>query len=347
MPNSHSSTHTTICDYFCANFTLPHHQERNHHQQTHHFSSRRQHRPSSNQSPTRLDPLSIQKYQNILYTQSFRFYQSPVESSAGRENRNKSRDHYMDELIRGLIRPPNLPTFTSQAPHTLPSPRWLALQINFTLTTPWFSKDDRVFHVLDNPIRRDRLFALPFMSAAAWKGLLRWTYQHLLSSQSPANPPPHQTSTWITHLFGHSKAESEEFTQGALHFYPTWFSRVSFECINPHSRATRAGRLPIIYEVVPPDHNGIFRLLYAPRPLPPDKLPPHQAIEHLLLAIEKLLTTYGFSAKRTAGWGTAEITKSYAFFTSADKSNHKLEDQSPTSLIEKLKQSSHPIFNQK
>ncbi|GIW56874.1 MAG: hypothetical protein KatS3mg082_3278 [Nitrospiraceae bacterium] len=36
---------------------------------------------------------------------------------------------------------------------------------------------------------------------------------------------------------------------------------------------------------------------------------PEEVMRHLLDAIETLLTAYGVSAKRTVGWGTAEIKK--------------------------------------
>lgn len=54
------------------------------------------------------------------------------------------------------------------------------------------------------------------------------------------------------HLFGNEKGEGEEFSRGALVFYPTWFDKIGFEVINPHNRARRAGTQPIYYEVVTP-----------------------------------------------------------------------------------------------
>lgn len=43
------------------------------------------------------------------------------------------------------------------------------------------------------------------------------------------------------------------------------------------------------------------------------ELKPKEFLPNLLEAIEALLTTYGISAKRTVGWGTAKITKWRAF----------------------------------
>jgi len=203
---------------------------------------------------------------------------------------------------------------------TLPSATWLALQVDFELLTPWYSKDDRVFHLLDNPVRKDRVFGVPFMAASSWKGMLRWACrmqaglrEHL--EQHNGRLDDWHDPDWILHLFGHEKGEEEhqKLRQGALVFYPTWFDRMGFEVINPHSRERRAGTHPIYYEVVPPGANGTLSLLYAPWPGMKPAAKPEEVLPKLLEAIEALLTTYGISAKRTVGWGTAGIKKWRAF----------------------------------
>jgi CRISPR-associated protein Cmr2 len=109
------------------------------------------------------------------------------------------------------------------------------------------------------------------MSAASWKGLLRWACRmqaglcrHLESQGMKMEG--WKDPVWIVHLFGNERAEGEEFSRGALIFYPTWFSKVDFEVINPHKRKTRAGTQPIYYEVVPAGTKGSLRLLYASLP---------------------------------------------------------------------------------
>jgi CRISPR-associated protein Cmr2 len=201
---------------------------------------------------------------------------------------------------------------------------WLAFEIEFSLQTPWYSKDDRLFHVLDNPVRKDRVFGVPYMSAASWKGMLRWAcriqaglQEHLRSGKrfDDWNDPE-----WILHLFGNQKGEDKNFHQGALVFYPTWFDKIGFEVINPHDRRRRAGTQPIFYEVVPgrrpkpgnPQEfedggKGSLRLLYAPWPGMKPPARPSDFLSPLLESIEQLLRKYGVSAKRTVGWGTAEI----------------------------------------
>jgi CRISPR-associated protein Cmr2 len=188
-------------------------------------------------------------------------------------------------------------------------PGWFSLAVTFELQTPWYSKDDRPFHVLDNPVRKDRVFGMPFISAASWKGLLRWSCRmesgllsHLGQHGNKLNG--WRDPDWVLHLFGNERIEDADFSRGALAFRPTWFDKVGFEVINPHDRSTRAGTKPIVYEVVPGRTNGVFHLLYAP---PPNSDAPADTFRNLFAATEKLLTVYGFSAKRTAGWGMATI----------------------------------------
>ena len=232
----------------------------------------------------------------------------------GNKAKNDARRCYMKRAsdLKDLKLPPDLnlePDFSQ-----LPDSAWFGIEVEFTLLSPWYSKDDRPFHVLDNPVRKDRVFGVPFMSAASWKGLLRWAcrmqaglYGHLESHGMRMDS--WKDPAWIVHLFGNERAESEEFSRGALIFYPTWFSKVGFEVINPHKRVTRAGTQPIYYEVVPAGTKGTLRLLYAPLPgeIENDKINPADFIDSLIDSIAALLETYGISAKRTAGWGAAEV----------------------------------------
>ena len=190
---------------------------------------------------------------------------------------------------------------------------WVGFEIPFTLQTPWYSKDDRPFHVLDNPLRKDRVFGVPFMSASSWKGMLRWAFAmrtgqigpNLETDEKKLEPYKKQE----LHLFGNERGEQKKFQSGALQFYPTWFDAIDFELINPHDRARRAGTNPILYEVVPAGTKGILKLLYAPAPgeAKKDKVERVECLCALIEAIRLLLGTYGISAKRTVGWGTAEI----------------------------------------
>jgi len=45
--------------------------------------------------------------------------------------------------------------------------------IPFQLEKPYLSKDERLFYLLDNPLRREKVFRTPMIAATSWKGSLR------------------------------------------------------------------------------------------------------------------------------------------------------------------------------
>ncbi len=277
---------------------------------------------------------------------SVRFFQGDKENARNRYMRHTRGDINIPDLISQTV-----PDFSN-----LLSSDWLAFQVDFELLTPWYSRDDRLFHVMDNPVRKDQIFGVPFMAASSWKGLLRWACR--MQEGLPEYLGKHngkmdgwRDPDWILHLFGNEKGEGEEFSRGALLFYPTWFNKIGFEVINPHSRGRRAGTQPIYYEVVPgrriqvikkPDGSeekkevegakGTLSLLYAPWPGMKPRPKPEDVLPKLLEAIEALLTTYGISAKRTVGWGTARIEKWCAFH----KTGGMAEEDTHTELWQKV-----------
>lgn len=225
--------------------------------------------------------------------------------------RKDARDVYRQDFSRVAVKLPEELNLDLE-PRVLRSD-WVSIAIHFQLMGSWYSKDDRLFHVLDNPVRKDRVFGVPYMAAASWKGLLRWAMGMRLRLIGP-NPitdgeERRQAERMIRHLFGNEKGVEESFQRGALAFYPTWFVRIGFEVINPHCRAQRAGTRPILYEVVPSGTKGKLTLLYAPRVEVDEgtELDPVETLRSLLDAARDLLEVYGFSAKRTAGWGVAKI----------------------------------------
>ncbi len=57
---------------------------------------------------------------------------------------------------------------------TLPPGSW-AIQLTFTLRKPYISKDDTDFYILDNPVKKEHVFKVPYVAASQWKGALRAT----------------------------------------------------------------------------------------------------------------------------------------------------------------------------
>ena len=101
---------------------------------------------------------------------------------------------------------------------------------------------------------------------------------------------------------------------GRLFFYPTFFDTISLDVITPLSRETKTPvRGPIYFEIVPENTKGIFRLSYYPFDLIArgefEKINGElkEDMEFLAKAIRKMLCEIGFSAKKTSGFGVAEI----------------------------------------
>lgn len=207
-----------------------------------------------------------------------------------------------------------LPTDADLA--NLPVWSWL-LQLKFKLTKPFTSKSEREFHPyeerivkkkpvkkdwfeIQNPIVLDHLTGLPMVKPTTWKGHLRFAAQ--MSALD---------NRVIGRLFGVSSGQ-EDGQSGRLHFSPTFFTdeaaTTTKEVLTPLSRDTRTpvqGRGPIGIEVISPGSIGTFNLLYVPHPKGHDWSPDQVTadLEAAAKAVMVMLLEYGFSAKKTAGWG--------------------------------------------
>lgn len=185
----------------------------------------------------------------------------------------------------------------------LPLGSWF-IQVKFELAKPYISRDDVPSYIIDNPICKDRVLGLPIVRPSSWKGNLR-TVLRQIKSWTDTQPE-------MTRLFGNSKDETQDFRSGRLEFYPTFFYRIGLEIINPHDRARKVGKNPILFECVPAGAQGTFSLLYVPFDLLGRATPEHivkearQDLELVAEALSAMLLTYGFSAKRTSGYGTAK-----------------------------------------
>ena len=196
----------------------------------------------------------------------------------------------------------NTPNFDAGA-----LPRYsFSLHMEFTLQKPYISKDDEEFYIHDNPVSKEKVFKVPYIRASSWKGNLRW-------ATAEANDIPEDDGR-IIRIFGNRKGEEnkDKLRKGRLYTYPTFFNRIGLDIINPHDRETRTGKNPITLEVVPKDTKGDLYLLYMPfdKIFDNENEIKNEIEEDLLIicnAVRALLTIYGMSAKRTSGYGAAEI----------------------------------------
>lgn len=178
------------------------------------------------------------------------------------------------------------------------------LQFKFTLQKPYISRDEQNFHIIDNPIRKDRVFGLPYVAPSSWKGSLKaalWQLGHKADDEE------------MRHIFGNERTANEQeiIRAGRLHFFPTFFTNKSLEIINPHDRERRVGTVPILMESVPADTSGLFTLLYVPFDLigKEEIVAKKQMVEDIQLissGLDAMFMDYGFGAKTSSGYGIAK-----------------------------------------
>ncbi len=112
--------------------------------------------------------------------------------------------------------------------------------------------------------------------------------------------------------------------QGWLYFYTTFFDKIDLEVINPHDRKKRTGTIPIYFEVVPINATGTFSLLWFPYDLVENSIARKQALKENWMVLKKALKNmfliYGFSAKKTSGFGVIQDLISHKRFIIAGTS---------------------------
>ncbi len=224
-----------------------------------------------------------------------------------------------------------------------PNGAW-AIHIPFTLRKPYLSKDDTDFYIIDNSVKKEWVFKVPYVAPSQWKGALRSTMTHTQVEEKEVL----DVEVWVerrlqlTRLFGNERGvglddqgfeayldrqkpeaaqkyrqrlkeyTSTGFLAGRLHFYPTFFDQIGLEVINPHDRETGVGaRGPILMECVPQGTTGEFTLLYVPfGPIEQSederRAEVGQDLQVLAKGVQAMLNTYGFGAKTSSGFGVAE-----------------------------------------
>lgn len=266
----------------------------------------------------------------------------------------KLPDRFFKQQSKDFLVPLKLdPTLPDIA--LFPRGSW-AINFKFTLQKPYISKDDTDFYIIDNPVRKEWVFQMPYIAPSQWKGALRaamvrrlvewWSDPDDNGKQDNSNLKKFvDCRIQLTRLFGNEKevalddkaldayldkkggkdlameyrgrlesmADTGLFA-GHLHFYPTYFAKIGMEVINPHDRETGAGTLPIYFESVPVGADGVFALLYVPlggigksdAETGTERQQYADDLRWVAEGIEAMLTEYGFGAKTSSGFGTAE-----------------------------------------
>ncbi|CAG0995792.1 hypothetical protein METP2_02906 [Methanosarcinales archaeon] len=259
-----------------------------------------------------------------------------------------------------------------------PKGSW-AVSFKFKLRKPYISRDGNDFYIIDNPIRKEWVFKMPYIAASQWKGALRaaMVKQLVEKTDSLSDEEFAEMRFRLTLLFGDEKGEgldsinglagyldckkskkaSERYIEkvreyynikedkpfphhaGCMHFYPTYFTRIGIEVINPHDRETGAGAQPIYFECVPHDTDGVFVLLYVPlhRTGKDREETKKYAINDLQIVVDgicAMMTQYGFGAKTSSGFGLAEKNvEEGRLVLSADSIDKSLSNKKPVTEI--------------
>jgi len=187
------------------------------------------------------------------------------------------------------------------------------IKISFTLKKPYTSRDEGEFHIIDgkifeNPIVRDKFTGLPMVRPSTWKGHLRFAAGRV-DEINGKKLDERTRSEIVRRLFG-SESDDENALKGRLYFFPTFFEEeAGRDVITPLKRDTRTpARGPISLEVMKAKSKGEFYLLYIPYPKG-ENFKEEQIEEDLRFvaeALKQMFYTYGFSAKKTSGFGVIE-----------------------------------------
>ena len=90
-----------------------------------------------------------------------------------------------------------------------------ALQFTFTLRKPYISQDDSDFYILDNPVKKEWVFKVPYVAPSQWKGALRAAMVQELVAKLRNGGIDEQTfiekRLQYYHLFGNEKDGTTEF----------------------------------------------------------------------------------------------------------------------------------------
>ncbi|MFZ3059894.1 MAG: RAMP superfamily CRISPR-associated protein [Candidatus Methanoperedens sp.] len=185
----------------------------------------------------------------------------------------------------------------------------ILFKISFTLKKPYTSKDEGEFHIIDdgrdirifeNPIVKDKFLGCPIVRPSTWKGHLRFASE---------NVEWEEKEKIIKRLFG-SKPQDENTLKGRLYFFSTFFKENGVrDVITPLDRKKRTPtRGPINLEVMKAGTNGEFYLLYLPYPNGNEfnEKEVKEDLTFLADALKLMFYIYGFSAKKTSGFGVIE-----------------------------------------
>jgi len=183
------------------------------------------------------------------------------------------------------------------------------LSFSFELNKPCLSKDEETYHLLDNPVRKDKGFKTPVIAASGWKGALRYA---LWQQGYPEDDPS------VRRLFGNPREceRHEELQAGRLQCFSSHFNRMAdsrgYEVITPHDRESgTVTKGPILMETIRVHENNLADFAVAYIPLFAGSCIYSEIVRDyrvLINGVHDMMTIYGFGAKTSSGFGVAKNT---------------------------------------
>lgn len=209
------------------------------------------------------------------------------------------------------------------APPLAALPRYSAVwSMTFELLTPLLTSDDDPFYLFDNPLRKDHTFGVPYLSAAALKGLSADAYQRsfpgALAWSERGKDDPERTrhfrgeDGYAARLFGiATDDEQADSLRGRLHFSPLWLEWVQYLVMNPMNQDKGIGTQPIHFEAAAPrDDKGkavqatVHGFYCNPLGAPGSEEAAVRAdLARFIAALAHWWPALGLGAKRLAGYG--------------------------------------------
>lgn len=194
--------------------------------------------------------------------------------------------------------------------------------LTLELLTPLLTADDDPFYLFDNPLRKDHVFGVPYLSAAALKGLSADAYQRAFpgncdwAARGGDDPTRtrafRQEDQYAARLFGvATDDEQADSLRGRMHFSPLWLEWVQYLVMNPMDKAKGIGTLPIHFEAAAPlddKHKPVKLTLHGfyANPLGAahsDHDSVRADMARFLAALATWWPVMGLGAKRLAGYG--------------------------------------------
>jgi len=120
-----------------------------------------------------------------------------------------------------IISSPIIPSISS-----FPHGSW-SIHLSFTLLKPYISRDDTDFYIIDNPVKKEWVFKVPYIAPSQWKGALRSTMvKELIAKLSDGQVDKDRIAKEfdkerlrLWRLFGNEKDGTSEFLSRSLARY--------------------------------------------------------------------------------------------------------------------------------